>query len=48
MEYEIYFIKDRPRLERNNVVINLDEKNKQKKDLKNELDITMMESMKIN
>lgn len=48
MEYEIYFIKDRPRFERSNVVINLEGKPKQGPDLKNELNMAMMESASIN
>lgn len=50
MEYEIYFIKDRPRLERSNVVINLEGKPKQEQgpDLKKELNMAMMESASIN
>ena len=48
MEYEIYFIKDRPRLERSNVVIQLGEKSKQTGDLAKDLNMGMYESARIN
>ena len=47
MEYEIYFIKDRVRLERCQVVINLKENNTKNNNLEKDLNMNLLESRMI-